>query len=68
MIGVCAGYFRPGISLTETIIPCESNNHAKCLVCIPGMGSQLQISPKEKLTQSRKVAKGEKRKIKNIKR
>jgi hypothetical protein len=63
MIGVCAGYFRPKFFLRETIIPRESNSHARRQVYIPHMGSELQTSCKVDLTRSRK---GEKTQTENI--
>ena len=56
--------------LNEMIIPCESNSHAQCRACIPHMGSTLQTSHKEDLTQKprsrkrRKDANGEHQAIK----
>jgi hypothetical protein len=42
MIGVCAGDFRPNFFFADTIIPYESNSHARRGVNIPDMGSELR--------------------------
>jgi hypothetical protein len=62
MIWACAGYLRARFSLSEMIIPCESNIQGDSEACIPHMGSQLQTSCKEELAQSREGAKEKRRK------
>jgi hypothetical protein len=48
------------------IILRESNRHARRQIYIPHMGSELQTSHKDDLTQSRKAAEGEKTQTENI--
>jgi hypothetical protein len=62
MIGVCAGRFRFRFFLTETVIPCESNKHARSGACIPHMGIQLHTSCRK---ISRQAAKPQRRKDAN---
>jgi hypothetical protein len=66
MIGVCAGYFRRNFFLVETINPLESNNHARREAYIPHMGTKLQTSHKDDLTQSRNDAEGKQTQTENI--
>jgi hypothetical protein len=66
MIGGCAGYSRRNFFLVETIIPRESNNHARRDSYFPRTGSKLQTSYKDDLTQSPKAAEGEKTQTENI--
>ena len=60
--GICR-IFLSQIFLIETIIPCESNSHARCMACIPHVGSELQTSCKVDVRRSRK---GEKTQTENI--